>query len=296
MAYVSTVGYTETSITVDISGLSARQNTYNGFRFRINGGSWNYVSVQSGYTGYDSPNYTFYGLTCGNSYYIEAEAQTNSWYPADAKRASTDSCPLPPKDTTPPSIWNVQGYPDTNSIYVTWDASDADSGLSHFEVYANYAYNTVYGAYTRSHTLTQLAENTSYTIWVRAYDNEGNYADSSSKIITTLKGRPTNFSWDTSKISGQPFNVTASEWNRLQLKINEFRDFKNFNQFSRFNYYSGDYSFTIASYNAEFMAYHFNQARNAIGGIVSAPSLVSSGQAITASQFNSLVSSLNSIY
>lgn len=91
MAYVSLISSTETSITVDISGLSMAQNKYNEFRFRIDGGSWRSVSVQSNYSGNDSPNYTFTGLKAGTLYHIEGEAYTNSWYSTDSKWASTKS-------------------------------------------------------------------------------------------------------------------------------------------------------------------------------------------------------------
>lgn len=52
--------------------------------------------------------------------------------------------------------------------------------------------------------------------------------------------RPPDFSWDTSKISGSNFNLTASEWTRLQNRINDFRTYKGLDYYSFTNVYSGD--------------------------------------------------------
>lgn len=303
MAYVSTVDYGETYITVDISGLSQAQNKYGGFRFRINGGSWMSVGVQAGYTGFDSPNYTFSGLTCGNSYYVEGEAYTNAWYPADAKWASTASCPPPPPDTTPPNLYFSEptGTAITgSSIYAYASASD-NKELSYFQFFLDgVVKSTQYFSGTSAsaqYTFDGLKGNTYYTVKVTVADASGN-STSASYTVKTKANRPLDFVWDSSKISGSNVNISATEWNRLQDKINEFRKFKNLSEFSIFTGYNGDNSFTRAVYNSSIMAYFFNQCRNGINGMnppTSAPYLVGSGSNINASDINRLRDSLNSI-
>lgn len=383
MAYVSTKSTTQTSVTVDISGLSSPQNTYGNFRFRKDYGSWQYVSVDSSYTGYDSPNYTFSNLSCGTAYYIEAEVYTNAWYSVDAKWVNTDACPTttttttvaPPSsltglsgsavsksqinlswnsssgasgyhiykdnvyqksvtststsltglseytsytcqvipynstgsgtgqsvtvrtlDQTAPSCWNVQVTARSTEIDVTWDASDAHSGLSYFRVYRSSggveAYNTVSGGVSRSHTLTGLVKDTTYTIWVRAYDSAGNYVDSSSKTVITQSGRPDDWKWTTAqntsgyKISGGAFRMGNDEWNNFTSRINDFLQYK----------LGTTTTFTQAYQGSQFTATMFNQAKNAIGGM--APTGIADkvkGDKVNASDFNTLMDKLNSL-
>lgn len=96
MAYVRKISSTETSIYVDISGLSNPQNTYDSFRVRINSGSWKYISVDPDYTGSDSGNYNFTGLLCGTSYTIDGEAEYGgTWYTVTSLNTSTDPCTRP---------------------------------------------------------------------------------------------------------------------------------------------------------------------------------------------------------
>ena len=99
--------------------------------------------------------------------------------------------------------------------------------------------------------------------------------------------RPSNFSWTYPKVSGQNFNITATEWNSFTNRINEFLTYKGLST----------YSFTSVSSGMDFAAVIFNQGRNKISEMISTsvPS-VSSGNTLYASYFNQLVSDLNSIY
>lgn len=102
----------------------------------------------------------------------------------------------------------------------------------------------------------------------------------------TDSARPSNFSWTTAKVSGQNFNLTASEWNSFTSRILEFRTYKGL----------GSYSFTSAVSGNTFTAVMFNQARNSIYDMnTSVMGTVSAGQDVLASYLNDLVSSLNAI-
>lgn len=387
MAYVRRISSTETSIYVDISGLSNPQNQYGGFRFRINGGEWKNVSVDSGYTGYDSPNYTFLSLNCGTSYTIEGAAQySGTWYSVTSLNTSTSSCPdtsdpsctitspdddewtnsnsitikasssdnvgvsyvnfynstLGTKtdssspysatfdistlgngthefsaraydtsgnasdidyvhiqiDRTPPSVSIGSTSSTADTITVNVSGSDSVSGISGFEFYLDETYkSTKYGS-SASYTYTGLAVNTTYSVGVKAFDNALNYSSLVTQNVLTKSNRPQNFAWTNSKVSGNSFNLTASEWNGFLNRINEFRTYKGLTTFNFYDYYHGDYSFTRAYSGNYFYAYMFNQAVNAISAMnppTSPPSTKSSGQSIYASYLNGLRDSLNSI-
>lgn len=155
------------------------------------------------------------------------------------------------------------------------------------------------------YTVTGLSFETTYRIILRALDNDGNEASTanqSSGVVTTLPERPENWDWvyrgldpvtelpvtGTTKSSGYGFYLTASEWNGFLNRIHAFEDYKG----------EPHFSFTAASTGNNFTATQFNQAVNAISILdpaTSPPSLVSSGQDITASMMNLLRTSLNSV-
>lgn len=107
------------------------------------------------------------------------------------------------------------------------------------------------------------------------------------EVNVTTSSRPASFSWDTQKTSGATCNLTASEWNRLTVKINEFRAYKNLSS----------YSFTTASAGNVFTAAIFNQARNAISAMNTSglPGTKSTGDYVNASDLNALRDTLNAI-
>ncbi len=79
------------------------------------------------------------------------------------------------------------------------------------------------------------------------------------KEVTIKEGggdRPADFEWDTPKVSGIRYSLTAKEWNALMGKINEFRQYRSL----------ADYVFfpqTVIS-GQEFTADIYNQAHDAL--------------------------------
>lgn len=181
------------------------------FRFRINGGSWITINADSSYSGYDSPNYTFSGLSPSTTYTIEGGAYTNAWYSVDSKVVTTSS---------------------------TGGGTDPDPDP-----------------------------------WEPPPD--------------PTPTRPSNFYWTWAKNSGGAFYVTATEWNALCNKVNEFRAYKKLTHYPLTYVYSGNL----------FSHAHYNEVRSALSDMTSnIPAWRYTGDLIYASDINQLVTAVNSIY
>jgi hypothetical protein len=103
---------------------------------------------------------------------------------------------------------------------------------------------------------------------------------------------PGYYSWDSPKVSGQTFNLLATEWNGFTARINEFRYYKGF----------PTYSYTVAVPGMDFGWYMFNEARNQINDMSAyffrtpnMPATVASGDDVYASYLNDLVDCMNAI-
>ncbi len=110
----------------------------------------------------------------------------------------------------------------------------------------------------------------------------------SNTLEVTVSARPPNFQWDIPKVSGQPFQVTAIEWNKFTTRINDFRRYKGLS----------NYSFLTVEKGDTFYASTFNTAITAISAMnppISPPSAVTPKSDILASYLNKIVESLNSI-
>lgn len=100
--------------------------------------------------------------------------------------------------------------------------------------------------------------------------------------------RPNLFEWDSPKVAGELFNLTADEWNRLIDEVNNVREYKNLSQVD----------LTVATRGIPFTADMYNQVGKAIQEMVGESSsipMVKKGTSIEASMLNILVSELNSI-
>lgn len=135
--------------------------------------------------------------------------------------------------------------------------------------------------------LTFLDSNTTYDIRLVSANRDNTSAYSSYKSITTPK-RPDYFSWDTQKVQGQSFKLTAAEWNSLTRNINMIRTYKNYSTYNFKTVYAGE-TVTAALYN---------EARTAIqdiSGYGAYIPTVSARDKITAYCLNQIVSELNAI-
>lgn len=106
--------------------------------------------------------------------------------------------------------------------------------------------------------------------------------------FTTSSSRPSDFYWTNTHGSGYNCTtLTASEWNSLCSKVNEFRTFKGLSTVS----------FTSATSGGTFTAAMFNQVRNAIYAMNTSgcPSTVSSGDTVYWSNIDALRTCLNNV-
>ena len=116
---------------------------------------------------------------------------------------------------------------------------------------------------------------------VQYYDENGESIipyDGSYDSITIFaywKKASTVFAWTNEKVAGEPFNLTATEWNALAAFVNSKR--------------RTAYSFTVAVKGNDFTAAMYNEMVTAIG----AGTEVESGDTITADLMNALVTNAN---
>ena len=99
---------------------------------------------------------------------------------------------------------------------------------------------------------------------------------------------PGQFSWDDDapKVKGQPFNLRASEWNRLTAHINKLRVYRGLDTYNNFT--------TVYTGN-QVLADYYNQCYYAMQGLGIGLPFVSKGDQITAELLNSLVYGVNTV-
>jgi hypothetical protein len=191
-----------------------------------------------------------------------------------------DSLFFDPADTNPES-YNTLDSSVLKQLMLCdsgWDAFDCINNLdTHCLLYSNASTSCQFDL-SKLNSGTYIA-----TTWI--VDEDDYHSLKTNEYEFTILA---NFSWTYPKISGQPFNLTANEWNSFTSKINDFRNYKGLS----------NYSFTAAVSGNPFTAAMYNQARLAIQGISGYGGYiptVSSGQQITAYMLNILVSELNAI-
>lgn len=202
-------------------------------------------------------------------------------------------------DVTPPTV-TITSKDSTGKMYIAWSASDTGSGLRSTSTYlvqitsnggttyvgSTYTTNNYY-SFTADANGNEFVDGGVYYMRVIAYDAHGNNATATSGAVTYIRARPNNWSWATAKVAGNTINVTATEWNSLCTRINQFRQYKGF----------GNYSFTTVKTGQTISASIANEAVTAISSMTTTnlPSKVASGGKMTASFFNGLVTALNGI-
>ena len=99
--------------------------------------------------------------------------------------AEDSEIPLPPADTTPPTVEIVVGETTENSIAITVNATDDNGEIASYNYYLN---GTLKDTLTsNSYNFTGLTAETEYTIKVEAYDKAGNMGDKSTTASTNRK-------------------------------------------------------------------------------------------------------------
>ena len=204
------------------------------------------------------------------------------------------------KDLTQPNI-SITTSDGNGRMYILFNGSDSHSGLRSNSTYyteISNANGTTYGqgSYStnnyRTFTLdgygNQFVHNAYYYMKVTTYDNALNSNSTNVRVQFKL-ARPVSWGWHTVKVAGQPIALTAQEWNSFCIKINQFRQYRSLD----------NYSFTNATSGGIITASIINQAVNAISAMSppnNPPStVVANSTTITASFFNTLSNSLNSI-
>ena len=265
---------------------------------RFEGGyklSWNLVSGVESYTlkvrrSYDNHTYTFstsdtlyevIGLQFGVTHYVSVRANGefsssnySSEYPATTSpKTPTLSFTSKTADSVIVTVENMEG---------NWDAVDVTLNSTTKIVTIN---NT-------SVTFTGLTSNQTYTVTAKSrfYINGTTlYSVNTASLIVDTDVR-TYFSWDTPKIQGQPFNITATEWNGLVQNVKDVHVYK------LGSYNSSQYPMTTVTSGNQIKALYFNQVKFAIGSLnATGISDKSAGNAILASDLNTIIEKLNTI-
>jgi hypothetical protein len=115
------------------------------------------------------------------------------------------------------------------------------------------------GIASTSGTITGQSAGTTYTLYGFAQAVNGlYYTVGSSASITTLSNRPAYFYWDNTKTSGNDFNISATEWNRLIQNIKDIYTYKGISSYTPTLY-------NVTSGNNVTAVNDFNKIKNAIG-------------------------------
>jgi hypothetical protein len=304
MAYVEFISKTENTISLKVSGMQSLFKTSNYTRAGVSfslpagfeGGTSSPSAVMQRYpaqdgsgTEYSTETMTLYGLDPNTTLTFYGWAQLanfGTYWTAGSLTVTTNPPYVPPTPTMPtPTLDTGATVKTSNSLAVTinWQAN-----VSNY--FAGIDYGTMQYSTGRTFMFSGLSPSTPYTIRIKV--SGSGYLDSNinTYTATTLAAnvRPSNWAWQSTIVQGGVIGITASEWNAFCARINSFRSYKSLSTITFTNVSSG---MTI---NSAYM----NQARDAINQCspsISAPSYVSQYTTITASLFNGLKNSINSI-
>ena len=303
--YATTTNFAPQQLT----GLTVRAGTAKG-GIHIN---WSAVKNATGYI------WEIYkGNTTNSYYYVTGRNTTSTWVDYSGLEENTlytikvygtksgypnggyETATVTTKDSSPPVV-TITTSDGSGRMYIAFNATDAQSGMRAVDTYyteistangssygqGSYSTNK-YRTFTADASGRTFVHDAYYYMKVVAYDSSGN--NSSANVRVQFKmARPSDWAWHTVKATGQPINITAQEWNSFCIKINQFRQYKSLS----------NYSFTTAVTGQTITASIVNQAVNALSSAsppTKPPSTATAGQTeITASFFNTLSSSLNSI-
>lgn len=162
-------------------------------------------------------------------------------------------------DTVKPTIREFKA--EANGFNVNYTATLIDPlYLNRYTIYVD---GEEYGSYDQpqydsyisgSLVLISYGE---HTIGIKATVDGVETNIATTKVFAAQTERPDKFEWDTPKIQGEAFSLSASEINRLMSNINAIRVYRELE----------DYPFSYATSGAEFSAGMYNSMVAAIKGI-----------------------------
>lgn len=215
----------------------------------------------------------FSDLNPGTTYtvYVEVRNSSGTYMDSAEIRVTTES------DSSGPEVGDIYIQQRTASNPSTqvavrargFDTSYSEDWTIYWYLYQNNsqidnATDTVSAGDSSSSTTTfaGLSPDTEYRVSLRVryrVDGTYDYYYAEDIYITTESSssgnRPDYFEWDTAKVKGRAFNITASEWCRLLNNINEVREYKGYSSMSEgtgvatFTYPSKGDTFTARMYN-----------------------------------------------
>lgn len=252
------------------------------------------IKLRRGYDGYIQEfNFanvgigTITGLMYGVTYYISICAGNDAGYSTYSTEDPITTAPQTPSISFGSAANTyiaiktgaMSGNYDKIRVFMSDDTTnylecDANSSVT----FTGLSSGTAYSFYARSrffiHSTTIWSANTSNTVSAKTQDP-----------------RPAKFYWDNAKIQGQPFNIKATEWNRLIQNIKDVHVYK------LGSYSSSQYPMTNVSQGQSVLHNFFNEVRFAIGSLIATGiSSKSKGDIIYAHEFdgtNSIVDTLN---
>jgi len=231
-------------------------------------------------------NYTF-GVAAGNSAGTSALATISKRMPS-----------IP--DTIAPKIHSFSITTVTKtSIGCSWHITD--SGGSGLDIISLGLYNYSTSSWVWVHpsisstnyTFTGLTPNTKYELAINATDGAGN--TSSTSYIDNVWTLSDTFQWSLAKVSGQAFNVTASEWTNFQNAINDKRNRHGLSSYNFTTVYKNSTELSAAIFNQPITC--INQIYSKLGQSTQISPYISGGVAkgdtVYAWYFNNIRDALN---
>ena len=314
MAYFQVDVIEKNNITFRMRKLSEAASAYNWFDVEINGrsgpGSSDRISFRiynsdlsfsSDGTGYLRTNYvTAYQLTEGTTYRMYVSARTNASYPVESEDGGSYFQFTTLSDSSiPPKVTGISvSHVTANSVRVSWNPSpgtyeyririwEEPSGSHHYSEYTYWTYIDI----------VDLMPGGQYSAWIYARNEDGDHDGYKEVYFQTLSNpRPSNWNWEFTITSGQPFYnqvgdtvylMRAAHWNAFTTRINEFRTYKGLSS----------YSFTTATTSTTEIGIRncINQTITAINAMGFSQSSIVSGGLVYANIFTTMRSNLNSL-
>jgi hypothetical protein len=176
------------------------------------------ISSIGGYTlQYSTNNSTWTNITSGNSMTMTANGTVYARLTDGANIGVAATKGITNIDKTAPNSFNINYTPGDYQITAYASTSDGTSGINRYEYYLGGVLKASTGT---SYTHTGLNQYYDYTLFVRAYDNAGNYRDSNT--VTTrpnflLTKEILNNPLYMFTVSGGNVNVTSDGFGGLEF-------------------------------------------------------------------------------